>query len=225
MGVSLSPSRRLELLDWAAKAGAWIIEDDYDAEFRYGSRPLPALKSLDRSDRVLYVGSFSKVLFPGLRLGYVVIPESEIKRLDGVYHSLYRDRPALTQAVVADFMTEGHFARHIKRMRTLYADRRAALAEVFGEQIHIELQAGGMHLLARFEDGQSDLELAARATVHGLAPAPLSPWRVEKDCGQALLLSFTNIPVERALEMATHLKQAIDPGRPAHPGRKAVSRK
>jgi GntR family transcriptional regulator/MocR family aminotransferase len=150
----LSPSRRLDLLSWATSAEAWIIEDDYDSEFRYGSRPLPALKSLDNSGRVLYAGSFSKVLFPGLRLGYLVVPESQIDRVNRIYQTFYRDLPTLNQSIVADFMTEGHFARHIKRMRKLYADRRAALAsalvEVFGKKIDLQLQAGGMHLLARF---------------------------------------------------------------------------
>lgn len=216
LGVALSVPRRLALLSWAASAEAWIVEDDYDSEFRYGSPPLPALKSLDEAARVLYVGSFSKVLFPGLRLGYIVIPESQIDRLSRVCRLLYRDRPIFNQAIVADFMLEGHFARHIRRMRKLYSDRRsalaAALAEVFGGRIDVHLQAGGMHLLARFTDGESDLDLAARANAHGLAPAPLSPWNVGSDCGQGLLLSFTNIPREAAIHVATQLQQAITPG-------------
>jgi GntR family transcriptional regulator/MocR family aminotransferase len=190
-----------------------IIEDDYDSEFRYGSRPLPALKSLDNSGRVLYTGSFSKVLFPGLRLGYLVVPEPQIDRLNRIYQTFYRDLPALHQSIVADFMTEGHFARHIKRMRKLYADRRAALAsalvEVFGKEIDLQLQAGGMHLLARFPGCKSDLDWVARAAAHGLAPAPFSMWRVDQDCGQGLLLSFTNIAPQNAGGAALRLKQAI----------------
>jgi len=207
--------RRLALLSWAASADAWIIEDDYDSEFRYGSRPLPALKSLDKSGRVLYVGSFSKVLFPGLRLGYLVVPESQIERLNRIYQSLYRDRPTLDQAIVADFMKEGYFARHIQRMRQLYSDRRSALVagllKAFGQRIDIQLQEGGMHLLARFADSRSDVDMVARANACGLEPTALSLWRVDRDCGQALLLSFTNIPAERAAEIAKRLKQAIDP--------------
>jgi GntR family transcriptional regulator/MocR family aminotransferase len=213
LGVSLSPARRLDLLSWATRAGAWIIEDDYDSEFRYGSRPLPALKSLDSSGRVLYVGSFSKVLFPGLRLGYLVAPESQVDRLNAVYDTLYRDGLTLNQAIVADFMMEGHFARHIKRMRKLYADRRAALAsalvDVFGKTIDLQLQAGGMHLLARFPACRSDLDWVARAAAHGLQPAPFSQWRVDRECGQGLLLSFTNIPPQDAREVALRLKQAV----------------
>jgi GntR family transcriptional regulator/MocR family aminotransferase len=213
LGVSLSLGRRMALLSWAASADAWIIEDDYDSEFRYGSRPLPALKSLDQAGRVIYVGSFSKVLFPGLRLGYMVAPESQIDRFKRICHLLYCDRPVLNQAIVADFMTEGHFARHIKRMRKLYADRRAAVAaaliEVFGKKIDLQLQAGGMHLLARFPGCKSDVDWVACAAAHGLAPVALSKWRVEQDCGQGLLLSFTNIPPQNARESAVRLQQAL----------------
>ncbi|MGC2331957.1 MAG: PLP-dependent aminotransferase family protein [Candidatus Acidiferrales bacterium] len=214
LGVSLSPARRLALLSWAAKAGAWVIEDDYDSEFRYGSRPLPALKALDNADRVFYVGTFSKVLFPGLRLAYMVVPESAVDRVSGMCQRLYRDRPIFSQAVVADFITEGHFARHIKRMRELYAVRRAALAkalnEVFGEQIIIELQAGGMHLLARFPNAESDAQLVERAIRQGLVPAALSICKIECDSQPGLLLNFTNIPPEAAMEMAMRLKRALN---------------
>ena len=213
LGVALSVPRRVALLSWAASAEAWIIEDDYDSEFRYGSRPLPALKSLDEAGRVLYVGSFSKVLFPGLRLGYIVVPESQIDRLGRICKLLYRDRPIFNQTTVTDFMLEGHFARHIRRMRSLYSDRRSALADaldkVFQVGVNVQLQAGGMHLLARFADCRTDLDLVARARSRGLKPAPLSPWNVASDCGQGLLLSFTNIPQEAAMEMAKRLKRAI----------------
>jgi GntR family transcriptional regulator/MocR family aminotransferase len=214
LGVSLSLARRTALLSWAASADAWIIEDDYDSEFRYGSRPLPALKSLDQAGRVIYVGSFSKVLFPGLRLGYVVVPEPHIDRLKQICQLLYCDRPVLNQAIVADFMTEGYFARHIKRMRKLYADRRAAVAaalvDVFGKRIDLQLQEGGMHLLARFPECKSDVDWVARTASHGLALVALSEWRVEEDCGQGLLLSFTNIPPQNAEEAALRLKRALD---------------
>lgn len=214
LGVSLSPARRLALLSWAAKASAWVIEDDYDSEFRYGSRPLPALKSLDDADRVFYVGTFSKVLFPGLRLGYMAIPESAVDRVSGMCRRLYRDRPIFSQAVVADFIAGGHFARHIKRMRELYADRRAAVAdalnEIFGAQVRIELQAGGMHLLARFPNAGDDGQMVKRAIRHGLVPAALSICRIERACEPGLLLNFTNIPREAAMEMAMRLKRALD---------------
>src|SRR5690606_15226293 len=108
-----------------SRSNAWIIEDDYDSEFRYGTRPLPALKSLDQVGRDLYTGNFSKVLFPGLRLGYLVVPDSLVDRFREMCFFLQHDRPTLSQAIVADFMAEGHFARHIQKMRSLYAGRRA----------------------------------------------------------------------------------------------------
>ena len=214
LGVALSERRRLDLLSWAASTDAWIIEDDYDSEFRYGGPPLAALKSLDEAGRVIYVGTFSKVLFPGLRLGYLVVPESQIDRLGRICQLLYLDRPIFNQAVTADFMMEGHFARHVRRMRALYAERRtaltAALTEVFDGEMSMQLQAGGMHLLARIAGCKNDCDLVARANALGLAPAALSPWVIEREDRQGLLLSFTNIPKEAAVEMAMRLKRAFD---------------
>ena len=114
-GVTLSLARRLALLDWARSAGGWIVEDDYDSEFRYLGRPLPALHGLDAGGRVLYVGSFSKVLFPALRLGYLVVPEAEVERFARARPLLDGHAPMLDQMTVAAFMEEGHFTRHIKR--------------------------------------------------------------------------------------------------------------
>lgn len=212
LGVALSLPRRLALLAWAASAESFIIEDDYDSEFRYGSRPLPALKSLDGGDRVLYVGTFSKVLFPGLRLGYIVAPESIRERLRATFQLLYRDRQFFAQAVTGDFITDGHFARHIRRMRSLYARRRdalaAALQQVFGDRLAVQLAEGGMHLLVRSDEFRDDIELVARARAHGLAPAPLSVWGIAR-VEHGLLLSFTNIPEEAALSVARRLKRAI----------------
>jgi len=214
LGVSLSSERRLALLSWASRTGAWIIEDDYDSEFRYGSPPLPALKSLDESDRVIYVGTFSKVLFPGLRLGYIVVPGSAIGPVQRVCRLLHRDRPIFNQAVVADFMREGHFARHIRKMRSLYSVRRAAvaaaLANIFDGRMKIEMQSGGMHLLGRLAKTENDQVLVARAMDYGLAPAALSPWRLEYDCGHGLLLNFTNIPEHAATEMVMRLKHSVE---------------
>jgi GntR family transcriptional regulator/MocR family aminotransferase len=214
LGVALDLSRRRALLAWASKADAWIIEDDYDGEFRYDSLPLPALKSLDEHDRVLYAGTFSKVLFPGLRLGYLVLPECLIERFTRTLQILYSNDTTFASSVLTAFMTEGHFGRHIKRMRQLYAERRAALAtaldEIFAERFRIKLQAGGMHLLAHLDSQhQRDVDLMQRARTQGLAVAALSPWSVERDCGQGLLLSFTNIPTEHARREVQRLDRAL----------------
>jgi GntR family transcriptional regulator/MocR family aminotransferase len=212
-GVALSLPRRLELLAWAAEAGSWILEDDYDSEFRYAGRPLPSLKSLDRGERVLYAGSFSKVLFPALRLGYLVVPAELATAFLRASRLTTLGQPVLQQKVAAAFMRKGHFARHIRRMRVLYADRRRALTSalqaVFGERIRIELTAGGMHLLARFPGAADDTELVRRSATAGLAPSALSSLALAHDCGHGLLLGFTNIAAGDAEAIAARLADAI----------------
>ncbi len=212
-GVALSLPRRLELLAWAADAGSWIVEDDYDSEFRYTGRPLPSLKSLDRGQRVLYAGSLSKVLFPALRLGYLLVPPELLGAFSRASRLLTSGQPALEQAVLTAFMRNGHFARHIRRMRTLYAERRRALAAAletaFGDRISMEMTAGGMHLLARFPGAGDDSVLAKRAAQAGLAPTALSSLTIAHDAGQGLLLGFANIPREEANTLAARLAAAI----------------
>jgi GntR family transcriptional regulator/MocR family aminotransferase len=219
-GVALSLPRRLALLAWAAETESWILEDDYDSEFRYIGRPLPSLKSLDRAQRVLYVGSFSKVLSPALRLGYLVVPPELAAAFNRASHMMTMGQPTLEQGVVAAFMERGHFARHIRRMRMLYADRRRALAAAleaaFGPRASVEMAAGGMHLLLRFAGPHDDSALVKRAAAAGLAPTTLSSYAMAHDCGQGLLLSFTNIPVESAPSIAARLREALGPD--AEPG-------
>ena len=195
--VSLSLPRRLALLDWAAQNDAWIVEDDYDGEYRYVSPALSALKSLDRDGRVLYSGTFSKVLFPGLRLAYLVVPETQVARFEQVTQTLAGGSPELTQAIVTAFITEGHFARHIQRMRKLYAERRAAtvagLESVLGKHMRSDFRPGGMHLILRFHAQQSDRRLAARMRGEGMYAEALTDWVMRSDGAPALLLGFTNI--------------------------------
>lgn len=202
--VSLSLSRRLAMLDWAARNKAWIVEDDYDGEYRYVSRPLPALKSLDRDGRVLYSGTFSKVLFPGLRLAYLVVPETLVGQFEQIAASLTAGSPQLTQAIVAAFITDGHFARHIQRMRKLYAERREATASglesALGNHMRIDSQPGGMHLILRLRGRRSDRRLAARMREQGLFAEALSNWSIACEESSALLLSFINVDSQRAAE-------------------------
>jgi GntR family transcriptional regulator/MocR family aminotransferase len=197
LSVALSLPRRLELLDWAARQGAWIIEDDYDGEYRYVSRPLPALKSLDREGRVLYAGTFSKVLFPSIRLAYLVVPESQVERFEAINEAFAGGSPALTQAIVTAFIRDGHFARHIQRMRKLYAERReataAGLKSVLGKQLRIDPQPGGMHLILRLQGQKSDRRLVARIREEGLYAEALTAWTSGGDGPPAVLLGFTNI--------------------------------
>jgi GntR family transcriptional regulator/MocR family aminotransferase len=204
LGVSLSLPRRLALLDWATRNQAWIIEDDYDGEYRYVSRPLPALKSLDRDGRVLYAGTFSKVLFPSLRLAYLVVPEPLVERFEQISEALTGGSPELTQAIVSAFITEGHFARHIQRMRKLYAERRAAtsagLSSVLGKHVRIDAQPGGMHLILRLKGRLSDRKLVARMRAEGLYAEALSDWTAGGKGASALLLNFTNIDTQATAE-------------------------
>lgn len=202
--VSLSLPRRLELLEWATRQQAWIVEDDYDGEYRYVSRPLPALKSLDRDGRVLYAGTFSKVLFPGIRLSYLVVPPAQVERFEHVSETFLGGCPELTQAIVATFLTEGHFARHIQRMRKLYGERRDATARglknVLGERIRIDPQPGGMHLILRLTQAQSDRALVERLLAAGIYAEALTDWRVSDETDAALLLGFANIDSQQTAE-------------------------
>ena len=129
LGVTMSVARRLELLRWARGSGALLFEDDYDSEYRYQGRPIPALQGLEPEAPVLLVGSFGKVLFPSLRLGYLVLPEALVERVAALRSTTVRHPPVLEQAVLAAFMEEGHLGRHVRRMREVYAERRAALHE------------------------------------------------------------------------------------------------
>jgi GntR family transcriptional regulator/MocR family aminotransferase len=213
LGVALSLPRRLELLAWANDMRAFLVEDDYDGEFHYAGRALPALKSLDRGDRVLYAGSMSKVLFPGLRLGYLVLPEELLDAFAGAMRTGNAGAPVFEQRVVTAFMAAGHFGRHLKRMRGLYANRREALAQaltaVFGDRVSVDLQPGGMHLIMRWGRRPGDAGLALKARAAGLAVDALSRHAIRHRCGEGLLLGFTNVAEADALSLCRRLEHAI----------------
>lgn len=202
--VSLSLPRRLALLDWAVTNAAWIIEDDYDGEYRYVSRPLPPLKSLDHDARVLYAGTFSKVLFPGIRIAYLVVPEAQVERFERIVEMLAGSTPTLTQSIVSDFISEGHFARHIQRMRKLYAERReavtAGLGGVLKKHMRIDSPPGGMHLILRMQGQRSDRRLVSSMREEGLYGEAMSDWMMGSAGGPALLVGFTNIASQAEAE-------------------------
>lgn len=218
LGMPLALPRRLALLDWAARRRGYIVEDDYYGEFQFGGRPLSALKSLDGADRVLYVGTFSKVLMPGLRLGYLVVPEA----LAGAFHEivgLLAPSPSpVSQMALAEFMAQGYFARHIRRMRQLYRARRAALvaalAAAFGDHVTVGLPDSGMHLLLHLPPGSDDMAVADAAGIAGLSTLPLSPWAIEAETGPGLILGFANVPAERAAREVARLARILLPGKP-----------
>lgn len=204
MGVSLSLSRRMALLEWAASREVWIIEDDYDSEFRYQGQPLPSLKSLDAQGRVIYAGTFSKVMFPALRLGYVVVPEKLVDKVSDYCHLRGCASPRLMQTSVAEFIAQGHFYRHLKRMRQLYVERRAFLAQALAahfptDRLWVNPQAGGIQLCANLAASFDDALIARHARSQGLAIQALSDWQVEKrekgdpSRPNGLLMGFPNI--------------------------------
>jgi GntR family transcriptional regulator/MocR family aminotransferase len=194
LGMSMGLARRLELLRWAAKASAWIIEDDYDSEFRYVSRPVGSLQGMDSDSRVIYLGTFSKVLFPALRLGYMVVPRHLVDRFVQVRATLDLLSPALSQLVVNDFLREGHFARHLRRMRAVYMARRDALLEALQEDAADVLTVGntdaGLHVAAFLREGVDDHEVVRRARSRGLFPSALSSCYMGSGERSGLLIGF-----------------------------------
>ena len=192
-GVTMSAARRLDLLRWAEAASVWIVEDDYDSEFRYASRPLNCLQGLDEAGRVIYVGTFSKTVFPGLRLGYLVLPPDLVESFGEVRAITDRQPPGIEQAVLADFITQGHFARHVRRMRSLYEERRDALLAAARESLEGVTFAdtdAGMLTLAWLPPGVSDEEVSRRALARGVEAPPLSPYAVRPLRRGGLLLGY-----------------------------------
>jgi len=178
LGVTMSASRRLQLLDWAQKAGAWIIEDDYDSEYRYESLPIASLQGLDTNGRVIYIGTLSKVFFPALRMGYVVVPPDLVRRFVTMRRVMDLGPPSLAQEVLAEFIEEGHFARHIRRMRVHYSELRqvlvAQLRESLCEELEIVGDEAGMHVTVFLKSHHKDEEIARRAVQHNLSLWPVS---------------------------------------------------
>jgi len=182
-GVALSMARRLELLAWAREQGAWIVEDDYASEFRYGGRPLASLQGLDEAERVIYIGTLNKALFPGLRLGYAVVPASLIRPFVTTRYLMDRQPSTLCQEVVAAFMEEGHFGAHIRRMRELYRSQRDALVATLrrrlGDHLTVDPPDQGMHLVAYMQKGLSDVTIEKAARDHGVIVRAMSRLYVE----------------------------------------------
>jgi GntR family transcriptional regulator/MocR family aminotransferase len=197
LGVTMSLPRRLALLEWAHRAGAWVLEDDYDSEYRYTGRPLPALQGLDTENRTVYLGTLSKTLFPSLRLGYMVVPADLADAFIATKALTDRHAPSVEQAVLADFITEGHFARHIRRTRILYAERQAALVEAAARHLQglleISPAEAGMHLVGWLPEGMSDTQASRRAASAGLDTPALSSYALEPLSRGGLLLGYAAV--------------------------------
>ncbi|PSR18152.1 PLP-dependent aminotransferase family protein, partial [filamentous cyanobacterium CCP3] len=196
-GAVLSLPRRLALLAWAQQNGSLIFEDDYDSEYRYAGRPIPALQGLGQGQSVLYVGTFSKVLFPSLRVGYMVLPPALVPLFRRAKWLSDRQVPGLEQAVLADFIAEGHLERHIRRMRSLYDQRRqalvAALTQHFGSRVTVLGENAGLHLMVRFHTKIPDADLIAKAAEVGVGLISASPQYQGHSPDHEFIFSYTEL--------------------------------
>jgi GntR family transcriptional regulator/MocR family aminotransferase len=197
LGVTMTLGRRLELLSWASDRRAWILEDDYDSEFRYATRPLASLQGLDSSGSVLFVGTFSKVMFPALRLGYLVVPESLVDPMAASRRVVDLCPPYLSQAVMADFMRDGHFERHIRRMRAIYQSRRRLFVELLEREcaglVDVDAPDSGMNLLAWLPPWMSEARATDALRAADLDVLPLSSCTIRRRLRPALVLGFSGI--------------------------------
>jgi GntR family transcriptional regulator/MocR family aminotransferase len=216
LGVTMSAGRRLQLLDWARRSGAWVLEDDYDSEYRYESLPIAALQGLDRDARVVYIGTFSKVLFPSLRVGYVVIPPDLLPRFAAVRQAMDILSPTLPQAVLADFLEEGHFGRHLRRMRQLYGARRdalvAAIRAELGEALQVQGDQAGVHLVATLARTADDRALAGRAARTGLWVMPLSSCYAGRPTRRGFVLGYGGTEADEMTDAVRRLRRVVSGG-------------
>jgi GntR family transcriptional regulator / MocR family aminotransferase len=215
LGSIMSISRRLELLDYARKCGTWIIEDDYDSEFRYSGSPLPSLQGMDEWNSVIYIGTFSKVLFPGLRLGYLVLPSVEMVNSFALAKSIIdRQSPTFEQIVLTNFITEGHFTRHIRRMRILYKERQefliSELNKELGNKIKVRPSEAGMHIIVWLSERFSDKEVSEIAKKNKLIVYPVSDYVIKYKHSSGLVLGYTAFDKKKIGEGVRILKKVIN---------------
>src|SRR5499427_750529 len=212
-GVAMSMVRRLELLAWARQSGAFIVEDDYTSEFRYSGPPLASLQGLDDSEQVIYVGTLNKALFPGLRIGYAVVPRALLRAFIGARYLIDRQHPTLQQAVVSEFMQQGHFGAHIRRIRQLYREQRDALAETLSRRaagmLDVALPDQGMHLVAYLRDGSSDIEIEAKAQRAGIVVRAISRFYRAARPRPGLMLGFSGFPRQLIVPSAARLAALV----------------
>ncbi|WP_416674805.1 MocR-like pyridoxine biosynthesis transcription factor PdxR [Egbenema bharatensis] len=214
-GATLSLPRRLELLAWAEQQQSMILEDDYDSEYRYGDRPIPALQGLSQSYAVIYIGTFSKVLFPSLRIGYLVLPHSLVSITAQAKWLSDRHLPLLDQRVLTDFILEGHLESHIRKMRSFYDQNRQALVQAlrihFGEQITILGDKAGMHLMVRLQTHWSDAELVQRAEQVGVGIMLAQPHYLTPADRHELIFGYSELETAQIQIGIARLAQALYP--------------
>lgn len=213
LGATMSLSRRLSLLEWAERRDAWVIEDDYDSEYRYEGRPLEALQGLDTGGRVIYAGTFSKVLFPSLRLGYLVVPPDLVAAFTAARELADRHSPLIEQAVLARFISDGHFAGHVRRMRKLYAERQAALVEAADRELpgllDVRPAEAGLHLVGRLPESVDDLKASRFAHSEGVEAPAVSLYGIEPQPKKGLLLGYAAVTDQEIYTGIRRLAKAL----------------
>jgi GntR family transcriptional regulator/MocR family aminotransferase len=213
MGVPMSLARRRLLLQIAARERAWIVEDDYDSELRYSGRPLASLQGLDAGQRVVYVGTFSKVLYPGIKIGYMVVPVALAEPFNSALYDLQRPGQLTVQAALADFIERGYFITHIRRLRQAYAERRELLLEALGPQLgrlaQVTSQAAGLHLVIRLPDQCDDRHVAALAARSGTTVRALSDYFIGPALARGLVVGFGYAPPEKLITHGRLLAQTL----------------
>ncbi|AIO45794.1 MULTISPECIES: MocR-like pyridoxine biosynthesis transcription factor PdxR [Burkholderia] len=221
LGMVMSLARRRMLLEYARQHRCWIIEDDYDSEFRYGSRPLASLQGLDDGGRVIYVGSLGKMLFPGLRMGYMVVPEHLVDTFRTGLSELYREGQLMQQAVLAEFIMDGHLTSHVRRMRTLYGERRQLMIDAirarFGEALPVMGDEAGLHLVLGLPDACDDRAVTQSAFDAGVIVRPLTSYYSNLDTArQGLLLGYACVAHEGIRPAFDTLADTIEQHLPRH---------
>lgn len=215
LGMVMSLARRRTLLEYARLHGMWIIEDDYDSEFRYGSRPIASLQGLDDAGRVIYVGSLGKILYPGLRIGYMVAPEELIDAFRIGMAELYREGQLMHQAVLTEFIMDGYLTSHVRRMRALYGERRQLLIDSisarFGDTLPVMGDEAGLHFVLGLPDSSDDRALTAAAVEAGVIVRPLSTYySAEGEARRGLLLGYACVPNDRIAPTFDALARVIE---------------
>ncbi|MDX8491055.1 PLP-dependent aminotransferase family protein [Mesorhizobium sp. VK22B] len=213
LGITMRMEERLRLLDIAETANAWVIEDDFDGEYRFQGRPVPAIQSMDRSGRVIYVGTFAKLLFPALRLGFMVLPIELAGRIVNALSTTGQFAPLLLQAALADFITEGHMSRHLKRMRRIYAQRRQLFREIVTERLRDEITLSpaeaGIQVVGYLKEGIDDIEVSQAAARRAINVSPLSKYFQNTAATQGLVLGYAACDAAQTRDGVERLAAAI----------------
>jgi GntR family transcriptional regulator/MocR family aminotransferase len=212
-GMVMSYGRRRLLLDYAQNVKAWIIEDDYDSEFRFEGRPISSLQGMDQNGRVFYLGTFSKVMYPGIRLGYLVVPPNLVESFKSGLYELQRPGQVVIQAALADFIEEGHFASHIRRLRQIYGERRrllqAALAPIATVGARLSTVDSGLHLVVEFDSICDDVHVAELASAQGLRVYPLSHYCMGESTEKGLIIGYAYSATEHITKYGSKLAELI----------------